>query len=101
MWGFLGALGFLQLLTIFWFFLNVKVAIRVVQGAGADDIRSEDVGGDTEEGENESEAAELAVPSTLQRKEALPRNTGSAGGSLTGHRDRKELLSRIGCEKQE
>ncbi|KAJ5149514.1 Sphingosine N-acyltransferase, partial [Penicillium atrosanguineum] len=49
-WGFLGALGFLQVLTINWFFLILQVAIRVVKGVGADDIRSEDEdGGELEE----------------------------------------------------
>ncbi|KAM4067332.1 TLC domain-containing protein [Hirsutella rhossiliensis] len=48
-WGFLGALGFLQALTIIWFFMIVQVAIRVIKGIGADDIRSEDEGEDLEE----------------------------------------------------
>jgi acyl-CoA-dependent ceramide synthase len=104
MWGFLGALGFLQVLTIFWFFLIVQVAIRVVQGIGADDIRSEDDGENTDEEENDSEEVDVGIEPVVSKvwknRTDLRRNTGSSGVSLPGHRDRKELLSRIGCEKQ-
>ncbi|KAL2869520.1 longevity assurance proteins LAG1/LAC1 [Aspergillus lucknowensis] len=49
---FLGALGFLQLLTVMWFVLIVRVAVRVVKGFGADDIRS----GDEDEGDADADA---------------------------------------------
>ena len=39
---FLSALGFLELLTITWFGMIAHVAVRVVKGLGADDIRSDD-----------------------------------------------------------
>lgn len=105
MWGFLGALGFLQMLTIFWFFLIVQVAVRVVQGIGADDIRSEDEGENTDDEEEiDTEEADASVEPVVskmwKRSIDVQRNTGSSGVSLAGHRDRKELLSRIGCEKQ-
>lgn len=105
MWGFLGALGFLQLLTIFWFVLIVKVAIRVVKGVGADDIRSEDEAEEDDDDEgNETKQIDVSVEPAVSRmwkpRAELRRNTGSSGVSLPGNRDRKELLSRIGCEKQ-
>ncbi|KAL3456791.1 hypothetical protein BJX64DRAFT_31492 [Aspergillus heterothallicus] len=44
--AFLVALGFLQLLIVIWFVLIVRVAVRVVKGLGADDIRSDNEGED-------------------------------------------------------
>ena len=37
---FIGSLGFLQVLNIAWFIMIIKIAIRVVKGGGATDIRS-------------------------------------------------------------
>lgn len=103
--GFLIALGFLQVLTVFWFFLIIKVALRVIKGMGADDIRSDDDGGDEEDLEYKGiEPPEVGVESIglkgWKRGTGTKRATSSSGVSLPGHRDRKELLSRIGCEKQ-
>ncbi|OKL55529.1 hypothetical protein UA08_09218 [Talaromyces atroroseus] len=53
-WGFLGALGFLQLLTVFWFVLIVQVAVRVIKGIGADDIRSDNDSSDIDNAESDS-----------------------------------------------
>ncbi|RAH65659.1 longevity assurance proteins LAG1/LAC1 [Aspergillus aculeatinus CBS 121060] len=99
-WGFLGALGFLQLLTVLWFVLIVKVAVRVVQGIGADDIRSDDeeeAEMDVEEDENEMFKPSPSPSSGWKRRAAGSRRTASSSGVSF---DRKELLSRIGCEKQ-
>lgn len=57
-WTYLAALGFLQVLTIFWFFMIVRVAVRVMQGVSADDPRSDSEDGDEEELEDEKPAAE-------------------------------------------
>lgn len=107
-WGFLGCLLVLQAITIFWFFMIVQVAIRVLKGAGAEDIRSDDEEG---EGEDEDYEYEVAQPyeeevgveaidlKNWERRTGVKRAT-STGVSLPGHSDRKELLGRIGCEKQ-
>ncbi|PYH46374.1 TLC domain-containing protein [Aspergillus saccharolyticus JOP 1030-1] len=107
-WGFLGALGFLQVLTVLWFVLIVKVAIRVVKGIGADDIRSDDEGEEEEEGgvvvgthcvEHETDFGPSQSSSPgWKRRTAGSRRAANASGVVSF--DRKELLSRIGCEKQ-
>ncbi|KAL3460317.1 longevity assurance proteins LAG1/LAC1 [Aspergillus heterothallicus] len=119
-WGFLGALGFLQVITLFWFVLIVKVAIRVVQGMGADDIRSDDElqsedyscgGGDENNGRDRYKTPECRKATTRVGAETVAlenptctaggnRITGSSGIHLSGHYSRKEILGRIGCEKQ-
>ncbi|CAK7565369.1 MAG: Sphingosine N-acyltransferase lag1 [Sporothrix epigloea] len=122
-WGFLSLLLFLELIIIVWFFMIVQVAIRVVSGSGADDTRSDDEGDvedeDDEEYEDESiegcragKKIDLAPLEEEVGVEAIDlkgweRRTGvkrqvstTTGVSLPGHSDRKELLGRIGCEKQ-
>ncbi|KAI0597217.1 putative longevity-assurance protein [Biscogniauxia sp. FL1348] len=108
-WGFLYCLLSLQVITIFWFFMIIKVAIRVLKGTGADDVRSDDEGEQEEEEEFEYEEAqpleeEVGVESIdlkgWERRTGVKRAASSSGVSLPGHSDRKELLGRIGCEKQ-
>lgn len=114
-WGFLSALLFLQGITVMWFALILKVAIKVLQGGDADDVRSDDEGDDEEEIEFGDEHIE--TPEVLPYEEEvgvesinLKGRTSNAsrykkGGSssssvsLPGHSDRKELLGRIGCDK--
>ncbi|RYP48730.1 hypothetical protein DL768_005450 [Monosporascus sp. mg162] len=109
--GFLSCLLFLQAITIFWFVMIVKVAIRVLNGAGAEDIRSDDEedDGKLEEDDYEYEEAqpfeeEVGVEAIdlkgWERRTGVRRAATSSGVSLPGHSDRKELLGRIGCEKQ-
>jgi acyl-CoA-dependent ceramide synthase len=119
-WGFLSALLFLQCITLVWFSMIVRVAVSVLRGNDADDVRSDD------EGDHEEEVEYEEIPKTVERleeDELLPfeeevgveainlkgrtsnasryrKSTGSASGvSLAGHSDRKELLGRIGCDK--
>ncbi|KAI0172801.1 longevity assurance proteins LAG1/LAC1 [Hypoxylon sp. FL1284] len=109
-WGFLYCLLGLQVITIFWFCMIIKVAIRVVKGDGADDTRSDDeVEEEEEEEEFEYEEAqpleeEVGVEAIdlkgWERRTGVKRAASSSGVSLPGHSDRKELLGRIGCEKQ-
>jgi acyl-CoA-dependent ceramide synthase len=120
-WGFLSALLFLQGITIMWFSMICRVAYKVLQGAPADDVRSDD---DDDELEEEAESDEgLPSPPPYQRvaggderpyeeevgvesinlkgRAANPsrkKNTSATGVSLPGHSDRKELLGRIGCD---
>ncbi|EGZ78048.1 longevity assurance proteins LAG1/LAC1 [Neurospora tetrasperma FGSC 2509] len=118
-WIFLSMLLFLQALTIMWFSLIIRVALRVLRGEGADDTRSDDEGCedvDAEDDEDETEfvyeeaqalAEEVGVDELDLKNWAERRRAGNGVGgvtatgvSLPGHSDRKELLGRIGCEKQ-
>jgi acyl-CoA-dependent ceramide synthase len=54
-WVLMDAFGFLQLLMAIWFVLIVRVAIRVLKGLGADDIRSDDEGEEDAELEGAAE----------------------------------------------
>lgn len=117
-WAFLGFLLGLQFLTLLWLILIVKVAVRVVKGTGADDVRSDDDVAEEEEEEEENDneieegqedvvyAQEVGVEDIDfkgwgKRSGVRKRTTGTSSVSLPGHHsDRKELLGRIGCEKQ-
>lgn len=108
--AFLWLLGGLQVITIMWFMLILKVAYRVLRGHGADDNRSDD----EDEAEDDAlpgppefdapplemevgvEGLNLKSSSVRHRKGA---HRGPNGLSLTGHSDKKELLGRIGCDK--
>jgi very-long-chain ceramide synthase len=123
-WGFLSALLFLQGITIMWFTMIVKVAVNVLKGGQADDIRSDDEGDDEEEEEEEEEIHEKLIHAMEEQIDDLyepqpfeeevgveainlkgrtwntRKSAGHASGvSLPGHSDRKELLGRIGCDK--
>lgn len=95
---------------IMWFAMIVRVAIRVLKGSSAEDVRS-----DSEmEEEEEEEEVEYAEAEPIEEEVGVEgidlkqweRRTGgkraqnSTGISLPGHSDRKEFLNRIGCEKQ-
>ncbi|KAK7984633.1 hypothetical protein PG990_013399 [Apiospora arundinis] len=109
-WGFLGCLLFLQVITIAWFITIIQVAIRVLKGGAADDVRSDDEGEEEEEEEEyeyeeaqplEEEVGVEAIDlKNWERRTGVKRASSSSGVSLPGHSDRKELLGRIGCEKQ-
>ncbi|KAI8680021.1 TLC domain-containing protein [Fusarium keratoplasticum] len=110
-WAFLAPLLFLQVITIAWFTLIVRVIIKVLKGGDAEDVRSDDEGGDEEEEEDEfvyEEAQPLEEEVGVEeldlrnweRRSGVRKQASSSGVSLPGHSDRKELLGRIGCEKQ-
>ncbi len=113
-WSFLSLLLFLQVLLLVWFASIVRVAIRVIRGGGAEDVRSDDEDEVEEEEEEEEEVEyEEAQPfeeevgvedldlKGWERRTGVKRAASAATGvSLPGHSDRKELLGRIGCEKQ-
>lgn len=113
-WAFLVPLIVLQVITVMWFFLIVRVAIRVLRGDGADDVRSdgEEEGEEWEEEEKDAFFYEEAKPleeevgidaidlKNWERRTGVKRQAGSTSVGLPGHSDRKELLGRIGCEKQ-
>ncbi|PFH55792.1 hypothetical protein XA68_17616 [Ophiocordyceps unilateralis] len=109
-WGFLAPLLFLQCITIVWFTMIVRVAVKVIRGDGAEDTRSDDE--DDVEDEVDEFVYEEARPleeevgvealdlKGWERRTGVRRQASSSGVSLPGHSDRKELLGRIGCEKQ-
>lgn len=111
-WSFLSLLLFLQCLTVVWFSMIVRVVIKVLKGGAAEDVRSDDEGGEQEDDEDEfvyEEAQPLEEEVGVEEIDLRnwERRTGlkkapatTTGVSLPGHSDRKELLGRIGCEKQ-
>lgn len=120
-YSFLSLLLALQVITIIWFGMILRVAWNVLKGNGADDSRSDDEGEQEIEDEEEdildgTNESSRTVQQPLEEEvtvEALhlPRRTsphvrsyrkgsGRASGiSIPGHGDRKELLGRIGCDK--
>ena len=52
----------LQVLTLMWFYMILRVAWKVIKGGGADDTRSDDEGDDDEEEEDEDEDIEFEGP---------------------------------------
>lgn len=111
---FLGLLLMLQVLSIVWFGMIIKVAFSMLKGEGANDTRSgdEDEGEEDEEEEEEADEKECEVRSNgkpiksangkavTSGSEAPPRHTGlfqRGGIRVPGSRDRKELIGRVGC----
>jgi very-long-chain ceramide synthase len=108
MLGFLSYLLFLQVMMIMWFALIIRVAMRVLKGDSAEDLRSD---AEVEEEESEYEKAQpleeevgveaIDLKGWERRSSAKRAATSSSSVSLPRHSsDRKELLNRIGCEKQ-
>lgn len=109
---FLGLLLMLQVLSIVWFGMIIKVALSMLNGEGANDTRSgdEDEGGEDEEEEEEEEECEARSngkptqsangKAKASGSEAPSRQTGlfqRGGIRVPGSRDRKELIGRVGC----
>ncbi len=121
---FLGLLLMLQVLSIVWFGMIIKVALSLVKGESANDTRSsdEDEAGDEEDEEDEED--EKGQKEKLKCEEAIsngkpqhptldgkarasgsdsppPRQTSlfqrGTGIRVPGSRDRKELIGRVGC----
>jgi len=119
--SFMVTLVALQLILLLWFVMIIRVAVKVIKGAEADDSRSDDeASSDGEEAEEETyrtakcdsngfteahpyeeEVGAEAVGLTY-RKTSPPRKfrkSGSAASGITIPSDSKELLGRIGCDK--
>ncbi len=114
---FLGLLLMLQVLSIVWFGMIIKVALSLVRGESANDTRSsdEDEGEDEEDEEEQKEDMKCKedISSGKPRQpisngkarasgsDTPPRQTGlfqrGTGIRVTGSRDRKELIGRVGC----
>ncbi|KAI8629877.1 longevity-assurance protein [Xylariaceae sp. FL1651] len=110
--GFLSYLLLLQAVMIPWSVSIVRVAVRVVRGDSAEDVRSDDE--EEEEAVAEEENRKLEKAQLVEeevgveaidfeawkRRSGIKESTRSSGVSLSRHSERKELLNRIGCEKQ-
>ena len=110
---FLGLLLMLQVLSIVWFGMVIKVAFRMLKNGEANDTRSgdEDDGEeDEDEEEEEQEAREVRAngkpnqpasgKAMASGSEAPSRQPGlfqRGGIRVPGSRDRKELIGRVGC----
>ncbi|KAI1291154.1 longevity-assurance protein [Xylaria venustula] len=109
---FLSYLLLLQAIMIPWSAAIVRVAMQVVRGDNAEDVRSDDE--EEEDEEIEDEKAGFEDPQIIEEEvgvevidfDAWKRRSGvkatarASGASLSRHSDRKELLNRIGCERQ-
>jgi acyl-CoA-dependent ceramide synthase len=107
--GFLTFLLALQVVICVWSFFIIRVTVRVLKGAPAEDVRS-----DVEAEETESEFYEEEVVAIEEDVgvdsidlKAWERRNGKkstssrvTGANVRSHGDRKDLLTRIGCEKQ-
>ncbi|KAI0479669.1 longevity-assurance protein [Xylaria cf. heliscus] len=109
--GFLSYLLILQAIMIPWSWAIVRVAIRVVRGDSAEDVRSDDEDEEDEVDEDEKIAfenaqiaeevgAEVIDFDAWKRRHGIKETSRSSGASISRHSDRKELLNRIGCERQ-
>lgn len=106
-WGFFSCLLALQVITLAWFCLILKLVVKVLRGGNADDPRSDDEAEEEEEFEyeeaqplEEEVGVEALDLKNWERRTGVKRSAATSGVSLPGHSDRKELLGRIGCEKQ-
>ncbi|KAI6250731.1 Sphingosine N-acyltransferase-like protein [Erysiphe necator] len=112
--GFLATLFFLQVIILLWFWMIVQVALRVLRGGQADDSRSdneEDMDEKMTQEPNDTEIClrqEANVESinlkgkifSVGRSRYIGKGSSHATGvSLPGHKDPKDLLGRIGCDK--
>ncbi|KAE8146092.1 longevity assurance proteins LAG1/LAC1 [Aspergillus avenaceus] len=103
-WGFLGALGFLQILTVAWLVMIIQVALLVLKGGVANDIRSDSESEHDERDMRKNQNEEGAGVSAVDRKPWKRRGgmnmaASSSSVRLAGHSDPKDLLGRVGCEK--
>ncbi|KAK1569940.1 TLC domain-containing protein [Colletotrichum navitas] len=103
--GFLTFLLALEAVICVWSFLIIRVTIRVLKGASAEDVRS-DIEEEEEEGEEVQVVEDVGVESIdlkAWERRTAKRKSGLRASGVSIHlsqSDRKELLNRIGCEKQ-
>jgi acyl-CoA-dependent ceramide synthase len=107
-YSFLSFLLILQAMMFIWFYTIVRIAIRVIRGQGAEDLRSD--GEEEEEAEEEpyyveGRPLELGVGVEELDLKAWERRTsmkshGSSTGVTMPLSDPKAFLNRVGCEKK-
>ncbi|GAB0133143.1 hypothetical protein EsDP_00001558 [Epichloe bromicola] len=110
---------FLPAMMVVWFTVIVQIMIRMLRGKRAEDVRSNSEAENTNEGEIEKQEHGYGPAQPEYQEEcdaqgidwkARERRTGviktssssssSSSVSFPSHRDRKELLNRIGCENK-
>lgn len=91
-WGFVNSLLFLQVLTLIWFSMILKVALKVLKGGKADDTRSDN----EEKAENENGMD--AESEETQSKEKEEHDLDTAQYSDNGQRMKSKPLGEIGAE---
>jgi acyl-CoA-dependent ceramide synthase len=106
---FLGALLFLQAIALLWFYMVIKVALKVLKGNTADDLRSDDEADEEVAHENEKKqlqpyeeevgVEEINLKGRHGNGKTRYRKPGSHSSGVSHSSDRKELLGRIGCDK--
>tara|TARA_R110002003_G_scaffold124_6_gene11248 strand:- start:14828 stop:15526 length:699 start_codon:yes stop_codon:yes gene_type:complete len=125
---FLALLLTLQVFCCIWFTMVAKVVYKVLNGTGADDVRSDDEEDEEDEPlDHDKTSAMLNAVTTCtesgltalpreeevgvdaltfaringkgQRRQTRRETSRASGISIPGHGDRKELLGRIGCDK--
>ncbi|KAK2753929.1 sphingosine N-acyltransferase lag1 [Arachnomyces sp. PD_36] len=115
---FLSFLLFLQVLSIIWFTMIVRVAVKVLRTGAAEDSRSDDEGdegleegGQGQNGTLEKDLGDASADSSgsdpTWRRSVMNNGpsqgnrirTGRARVRLSDQSDRKALLGRIGCDK--
>ena len=109
--GFLLFLLVLQVMMFVWLYSIVKVAMRVIRGHGAEDVRSD---GEAEEEAGDEEAWHCVEDRRLEMEVGVEgfdlkaweghRNSGKGCVSSTGVTmplsEAKAVLNRVGCEKK-
>ena len=125
-WTFLLFLLGIQILSLIWFTMIIRVAVNLLLGGAADDTRSDDEGDEAEAPEDDGEVGNGATKSSPgSHKSSVSDSTGTENGrpatvisngssqnhhpvrirtargrvSLTDQNERKALLGRIGCDK--
>lgn len=103
-WVFLSLLLILQLLSIVWFAMIIKVAYTMIRGGSANDTRSGDEDEDELEcihPESELKPSALAGARTSANDSAPSQSKyfqrGEGGIRIRRSRDRKEMIGRVGC----
>ena len=112
-WTFLSFLLAIQVLSILWFSMILRVAINALRSGSAEDSRSDEE--DCGEEEEEYEDVDVSVSSNNENpsRPAAEKASGSEGswrranapaptrrgGGILCDSDRKALLGRIGCDK--
>ncbi|KAK2022910.1 TLC domain-containing protein [Colletotrichum zoysiae] len=103
--GFLAFLLALEVVICVWSFFIIRVTVRVLKGASAEDVRSdveEDGEGETAydgAGAIEEDVGVEPVDLKPWGRSAAKKESGSRVSGVRTHSGRKELLNRIGCEK--
>ncbi|EFW19904.1 sphingosine N-acyltransferase lag1 [Coccidioides posadasii str. Silveira] len=114
-WAFLTLLLILQMLSLIWFGMILRVAVHVLRtGSSAEDTRSDDEGEESTEAvrpvrrgsprrqedyEENGWSKSVAVNGSAQNHHPVRIRTARGRVTLSDQNERKALLGRIGCDK--